>query len=602
MASLHVNFFLDKKTKAKIHSTLEDLPKGSEALNEAYDAALKRIESGLPGDTALAKTALSWIIHSQRSLTTQELCCAIAVEPGDAELDPSKVPDIEDIVSVCAGLVTVDKESNIVRLVHHTLQDYFLKFRTSWNPAAWQDIASTCFVQMTLKGKPNPFFAYAKQFWAYHAMHAEDGQPASRVLLNEKTFLSAAQALSEFNSGLKDYSQKPLENSVLRILGGGVPSSPQGDPVRSPNASTPNPTGTLNAIHMSAMLGLVEMLNTTLESKGNDPKWLNSVDPQGRTPLSYAAEFGQDKTAKALLNRDNIVINSTDYHGWTPLTYALKNGHKQLFELLLNREDIDVNIRPANKDTPLLLAVRLQTPELVELLIQQKEIEFNARDRSADTPLLLAVKTGHLEITELLLQAGVHVNARDSRHNTPLALAAKAGNLEIVELLLKQGVDVDARDLNGNTPLMLAVIADNLEMVELLLKQDSDINSRNKWKETPLILAINARSLKIVRLLLRRGEIDVNGKDSTGISPILLAVKAGSLEIVQLLLQRDVDFNTSNLWRETSLPMAATTYDWANQQVFELLINRRDLDISRTGKDGRTDFFVRGKSNLYSHD
>jgi hypothetical protein len=42
-----------------------------------------------------------------------------------SELDEENLPEIEDMVSVCAGLVTVYEESNIVRLIYYTTQEYF---------------------------------------------------------------------------------------------------------------------------------------------------------------------------------------------------------------------------------------------------------------------------------------------------------------------------------------------------------------------------------------------------------------------------------------------------------------------------------------------
>lgn len=63
---------------------------------------------------------LSWITYTQRPLTTEELCHALAVEAGESELNPANISDVEDMVSVCAGLVTVDNESNIIQLVHYT--------------------------------------------------------------------------------------------------------------------------------------------------------------------------------------------------------------------------------------------------------------------------------------------------------------------------------------------------------------------------------------------------------------------------------------------------------------------------------------------------
>jgi hypothetical protein len=114
LARLHVDSLLDKNTKKKIQSTLEKLSKDSEPLNKAYDEAIERIEGQLPGKRARAKSVLSWITYAQRPLTTGELCHALAVELESEELDQDNIPDVEDIVSVCAGLVTADEGSNII--------------------------------------------------------------------------------------------------------------------------------------------------------------------------------------------------------------------------------------------------------------------------------------------------------------------------------------------------------------------------------------------------------------------------------------------------------------------------------------------------------
>ena len=83
-------------------------------------------------------------MYAKRPLTTAEICCALAVEPDKVELDPENIPDIQDVVSVCAGLVVVDEESTVIRLVHHTAQEYFERISGLWNPHAPLEITSTC--------------------------------------------------------------------------------------------------------------------------------------------------------------------------------------------------------------------------------------------------------------------------------------------------------------------------------------------------------------------------------------------------------------------------------------------------------------------------
>ncbi|PMD45783.1 hypothetical protein L207DRAFT_387885, partial [Hyaloscypha variabilis F] len=110
----------------------------------AYKDAMERIEGQVIGQNELAKQVLSWITCVKRPLTTAELQHALAVEVGNKELDEENIPEIEDMVSVCAGLVTIDEESGVIRLVHYTTQEYFERTQLRWFPNAETDIAIIC--------------------------------------------------------------------------------------------------------------------------------------------------------------------------------------------------------------------------------------------------------------------------------------------------------------------------------------------------------------------------------------------------------------------------------------------------------------------------
>ncbi|KAK3371092.1 hypothetical protein B0T24DRAFT_500138, partial [Lasiosphaeria ovina] len=94
-------------------------------LDEAYQNAMDRIYGQKAGFRQLAESVLAWITCAQRPLSMVELQHALALEPGSHELDPQNLPQVEDMVSVCAGLVAVDEASSVVRLVHYTTQEYF---------------------------------------------------------------------------------------------------------------------------------------------------------------------------------------------------------------------------------------------------------------------------------------------------------------------------------------------------------------------------------------------------------------------------------------------------------------------------------------------
>ena len=95
---------------------------------------MERINGQKPGFKKLATDVLSWITCAKRPLNTSELQHALAVKVGKPELDQEDFPQISEMVSVCAGLVTVDEESNIIRLVHYTTQEYFERTQAHWFP------------------------------------------------------------------------------------------------------------------------------------------------------------------------------------------------------------------------------------------------------------------------------------------------------------------------------------------------------------------------------------------------------------------------------------------------------------------------------------
>lgn len=123
---------------------LTKLATGSDAYDHAYNEAMARIESQLPDEVDLAKQARMWITCAKRAFTTTELRHALGVEVGEPALDEDNLPELEGIVSCCCGLVTVDEESGIIRLVHFTTQDYFQRTQKQWFPNAESEITTIC--------------------------------------------------------------------------------------------------------------------------------------------------------------------------------------------------------------------------------------------------------------------------------------------------------------------------------------------------------------------------------------------------------------------------------------------------------------------------
>lgn len=355
LARLHVDSLLDKRTKSKVLLILKNLGTGPDAVHAAYDKAMERIEGQLPEDRALANRVLSWIIYAKRRLTTQELSHALAVEPGTTELDMDNIPDIIDIVSVCAGLVTVDEESDIIRPVHYTTQEYFEEIWGKWNHSCQRDISSTCLTYLCFdvfwcghcqftedadsRIKQSPFLRYAFEKWGEHALHVEEHVSEQAV------------------SFLKD----------RRLVSGAIKTLRHEN--HFPTFFYPRINSGVTGLHLAAGSGLSKIVTQLLNIP--DGYTANVLDDLNRSPLHHAAREGCGSVIELLLEREDVNVNSKDRSDEAPLSLAIQSRHDTVIKLLLTRDDINVNSKHGEDDeTPLYYAIHLEYDTVIKLLLK----------------------------------------------------------------------------------------------------------------------------------------------------------------------------------------------------------------------------------------
>ena len=123
LVSLNIHAILEKST---IYRRRERLGRVADrlGLGEVYGGTIERIRAQSGDRSRLGMEALMWVSHAERPLRADELCHALAVELGSTEFNADNIPSISTLVGCCQGLITVDKESSIVRLVHFMLQKY----------------------------------------------------------------------------------------------------------------------------------------------------------------------------------------------------------------------------------------------------------------------------------------------------------------------------------------------------------------------------------------------------------------------------------------------------------------------------------------------
>lgn len=463
LAQLYMDSLIYKPTAKAIKVALTKLSTGAEALNKAYDGARERIEGQAQDSCDLAKGVISWITHARRPLTIRELQHGLAVEIGERQLDQDNIADVEEMVAVCAGLVTVDEESNIIRLVHYTTQDYFERIRDAWIPDAPANIVLTCITYLSFhtfaigrslsdedfedRLAQNELLDYASRYWGTHAGRVEEKvKDVALPFLRDKPLIAcASQAmwLSRYHS-----YQYPQYSGYSQWT----------------------PTE-VTALHLLAFFGLKDLLAYILEDNIEaDPK-----DSEGRTPLSWAAEDGHEEAVKLLLARDDIDADSKSFANRTPLSYAADRGHQNVVQLLLSQHDVAADTRDTGGRTPLLWAAIYRHEEVIKLLLARDDVAADSQNNEGRTSLSFAAGNGHEEVVKLLLaRDDVDVNSKTLRGRTPLSSAAENGHKEVVKLLLAhEKIIIDSKDFDGQTPLSLAVGNGHQEVVELLLARDA---------------------------------------------------------------------------------------------------------------------------------
>jgi hypothetical protein len=395
LARLHTDSLLDKRKPKEVKSTLAKLKKGAAALNSAYSGALQRIEGQLDNDRKLAKAILSWITLAKRPLATAEICCALAVESDEAELDPDNKPDVEDLLSVCAGLVVVDQESAFIRLVHYTTQEYFERISSYLNPAAQLLIAQTCLTYLSFsifesgscatdrdfeeRLRQHELLDYAARHCGEHAKcaEAEIAEALHSFLTHDGLIACAVQVL---------YDNPSYKHSGY-------------------SGSYPSFTG----LHWAARFGLCEVAKRYLRTKRDDAAHaINAQDSSRRHSLMYAAEHGHSEMAKLLLDKGANVNAQGGYYG-NALYVASGRGHQAVVKLLLN-----------------------------------KGADANAQGGLYGNALHAASDGGHETVVKLLLDNGVNVNPQHGGYGNALQAALGQGHEAVVKLLLDK-VDKGAR-------------------------------------------------------------------------------------------------------------------------------------------------------------
>ena len=491
------------------------------------------------------------------------------------------------IFPLFARLVILDLESNAVRLVHYTTEEYFEKNPLSPFGIAQEGVAKACIAYLSseafrqgpctdnetlrLRFRRYPFLRYAAVNWGNHAR----GQPEDsckedilQFLSNENMVNSARQAASVYGvegdiSGLRRWSEAYLDD--------------------------------VSMLSTAASFGLTKIVDHLIQS-GHD---IESADNTGATALYRAAQDGHTDTVKILLAAGADIDRVVNL-GTTALIEAASNGHEDTVAALL-QSNPDIEARTLYGQSALYCAVYSGHPSIVELLLKKGaniETEDNLFVAALHSPNAAMVSyindmidkrkyideirsslvayisrdrwPRSIEIINKLLEEGADLTYRVEGGETPIHLAARRGLVDPVEFLLRQGVDPNLRTEEGYTPLHWASFRGSLEVIDILLRNGAEMIVQNNAGETVLHTCMHyASHEEIVALLLARGA-PANMTDCNGRSALHEAARKGFKYNVHSLLHNgaNIDIQDNQGW--TALQHAASAgHDDIVQQLLE---------------------------------
>ncbi|KAK4184223.1 ankyrin repeat-containing domain protein [Podospora australis] len=433
-------------------------------------------------------------------LKTAELSQALSVEIGARELDMDDIVPAEDIVSVCVGLVTIDKESDIIRLVHHTTQEYFQRAKpiliglvqehhfasvclTYLNFDCFADQVSTSYQEVSDSMERYPLLCYSARYWGVHARSTQDpvSDIALRLLLNGP--LVAFNVTSQQGTDALDITDS--------------------------HKRTP--------LSFASQAGHEAVVRLLLDHKVN----VDAEDFRSRGALSYASECGHEAVVQVLLDHEANIDAKHNYLGRGALSYAAIGGHRAVVRLLLNY-NAKGNARDASGCTPLWKTAEAGSTAMSEELLNHEGVDIDAADTwTGNTPLLLAARRGYKEMVELLLRkSALDPVISDMEGRTALWYAAEKDHSEVAPILLDiQAVPEDVKDLYGQTPLAIAASRGNIATVVVLFEN----NSRDQDNWTPLLSAAYKGHASVLKALIRRGAPDINAVSKGGLMALFCA-------------------------------------------------------------------------------
>ncbi|KAF4963269.1 hypothetical protein FSARC_8707 [Fusarium sarcochroum] len=523
-------------------------------LDKLYEDDMSQILNA--GDTSreVAVQIFSWLLYMKTPLTPTALLAAIATASiGSTSLSPA------DVSALCSNLVIVDLDHEIVRLAHHSIQEYILRahqFLFS-APMAHTLLASAC-IKVSSHGPPGDrdLLSQLKDFYFYAAMHWAIHFENSKVVSHDEELFQEMKSFV-FEEDACDVSLSfevwlDICKEIVSILPRDHPMKPALDAIPSAEASP---------LFLAAIFGMDGLL-TLLAEPGRNTDW-NQQNERGHNAIYLAAAGGHVSTVSTLIEK-GVELNVECGAYGSPLYAACFRGHQEIVIKLLQsgvsiecgtkfENALDAAFHGRHEDIVLSLirngptieseadyeqAVQMATEYGFERVMEELQKSSFSSFIEKTTPnrqkmrVARAIKGGHLHVVQRQLPSDGQ-GASTGFPKDSVAIAALYGHEDIVKFLLDHGMDIEAEGQFG-TPLRSASLMNHKSTLRLLLQRGANINTSDT-KGNALYVAAMKGHTDIVRILIGEGA-DIERKTGSFRTVLQAASYYGHRNIVEILL------------------------------------------------------------------
>jgi ankyrin repeat protein len=610
-----VGNLLSQTNESEVRRALRELPTG---LMQNLDLTIDRIKQQSTQSHTRANRAMQtlvWLSTAKRSMTIDELRHALAIDAEASTLDHRNLTDAVFLIESCQGLVTVDKETSIIRLVHLSINEYLQKRRDELFPDGHEKLAIACLNYLlldhfqveppSLKSQLETLLSkyallgYAAQFWGQHASQCFSlaVRDLTKRFLATDAPLRFWNQLIEMEEEWKWHPYRYQDTDVSKYI----------------------ITGT-SALHVAARFGMEKLAQEFLDCPESHAHPLDSFQ---RTPLMIAAAQGQVAILQMLLDCDSIGLNLTDSDGRTAMGAAMKYEQVQSVETLISCPKLDISLgnplRYYSDSVFQAARILLSEPRFNVNLIDPDPvwysilISFNfdlvvyllsRQDLEPAQSKMHALKAKLEDITNyyrnsdietekmladyvLIFQAIEHDKRFPLPENAffevtwPVAYyafceeldytnliqitnfviwyASSAHRAKLVAKLAQHRFALSAKDSQGRSYLHYVATLDTPEYVQFLLDYGFNASEADNTGWTPLHAAANSGKEVSVSLLLASGA-NVSPIDSKGRDPLYYALQEGHESIAHVLLDCGATVTTIDCEGRTALHQAVSKY------------------------------------------